>query len=212
MLKKTDSQRFLKMNEKYIFLNDFKVSLEDKRIRVCLGYKARTGEVNASVNQYIKEFESLLPDLIKPRAVYAVFNYEETNKHPVFKGAEKVALCLCTIGPDLEKECSRLMDKGDILKGFVLDCFGSEAVEDIARQSDRIISEKARNMDLWPSKRFSPGYGIWDIKEQKYVFDMLPSDKVEVRLTDTFMMVPRKSVSFRINFYKNKESSTRSLS
>jgi hypothetical protein len=212
MRERTGSQRFLKMNEKYIFLNDFKVSFEDKRIRVRLGYKARTGEVNSSVSQYIEEFKSLLPDLIKPKAVYAVLDYEETNKHPVFKGAEKVALCICTIGPDLEKECSRLMDKGDILKGFVLDCFGSEAVEDIARQSDRIIAENARNLGLWPSKRFSPGYGIWDIKEQKYVFGLLPSDKVEVRLTDTFMMVPRKSVSFRINFYKNKESSTRSLS
>jgi hypothetical protein len=200
------------MHKKYFFLNDLKVNIKDNRIRVRLGYKVKTGEVNSSVSHYLEEFKPLLPDLIKAKAVYAVLDYEETNKHPVFKGAEKTALCLCTIGPDLEKECSRLMDKGDILKGFVLDCFGSEAVEDIARQSDRILASNARNLGLWPSKRFSPGYGIWDIKEQKYVFGLLPSDKLEVRLTDTFMMVPRKSVSFRINFYKNKESSTRSLS
>jgi len=199
------------MNKKFIFLNDLKVSIKDERIRVRLGYKVKTGEVNSSVNQYLEEFKPLLPDLIKPKAVYAVLDYEETNKHPVFKGAEKTALCLCTIGLELEKECSRLMDRGDILKGFVLDCLGSEAVEDIARQSDRIIVEKARDLGLWPSKRFSPGYGIWDIKEQKYVFNMLPSDKVGVRLTDTCMMIPRKSVSYRINFYKNKDSSTRSL-
>jgi len=199
------------MRNKYTFLNDLKVSLKDERIRVRLGYKVKTGEVNSSVNQYLEEFKSLLPDLIKPKAVYAVLDYKETNKHPVFKGAEKTALCLCTIGPELEKKCSRLMDRGDILKGYVLDCLGSEAVEDSARQSDRIIAERARDLDLWPSKRFSPGYGIWDIKEQKYVFDMLPSDKLGVRLTDTFMMIPRKSVSYRINFYKNKDSSTRSL-
>jgi len=199
------------MNKKFTFLNDLKVSLQDNRIRVRLGYKVKTGEVNSSVNQYLEEFKSLLPDLIKPKAVYALLDYEETNKHPVFKGAEKTALCLCTIGPELEKKCSRLMERGDILKGFVLDCLGSEAVEDIARQSDLLIAERARDLGLWPSKRFSPGYGIWDIKEQKYVFGLLPSDKVGVRLTDTFMMIPRKSVSFRINFYKNKESSTRSL-
>jgi len=197
------------MNKKFIFLNGLKVNLQENRIRVRLGYKAKTGEVNSSVSQYLEELKPLLPDLIKPKAVYTVLDYEETNKHPVFKGAEKTALCLCTIGPELEKECSNLMERGDILKGFVLDCLGSEAVEDTARQSDRIIAEKARNMGLWPSKRFSPGYGIWDIKEQKYVFNILPSDKLGVRLTDTCIMVPCKSISFRINFYRKKEFSTR---
>jgi hypothetical protein len=198
------------MIKKFTFLNDFKVNIKDNRIRVRLGYKVKTGEVNSSVNHYLEEFKPLLHNLIKPKSVYTVLDYDETNKHPVFKGAEKTALCLCTIGSELEKECSRLMDRGDILKGYVLDCLGSEAVEDIARQSDRIIAEKARDLGLWPSKRFSPGYGIWDIKEQKYVFGLLPSDKLGVHLTDTYMMIPRKSVSYRINFYKHKGSSTRS--
>ncbi len=199
------------MNEKYTFLNDFKVHVEDKRILVRLGYKPKSSEINSSVSQYLEEFKSKLPELIEPKAVYTILDYKETNKHPVFKGAEKVSLCLCTIGPELEEECSRYTKNGDILKGFVLDSFGSEAAEDVARQSDHIITTKARDMNLWPSKRFSPGYGIWDIKEQKYVFDVLPADKVGVSLTETFMMVPRKSISFRINFYKNKESSTRSF-
>ena len=79
----------------------------------------------------------------------------------------------------------------------------------IAMQADRIIAQAARDMGLWPSKRFSAGYGIWDIREQAYVFSMLPAEEIGVRLTDTFMMVPRKSVSFRINFYLNREQTTR---
>jgi len=197
------------MENKFTFLNQFKVHIEEKRIRVRLGYKVKTGEINSSVKKYIREFKSEIKDLIQPKALYTILDYEETNKHPVFKGAEKIALCLCTIGPETEKISTRLMDQGEILKGYILDAFGSEAAEDTARQSDRLIAQKARELGLWPSKRFSPGYGVWEIKEQKYVFAVLPSEKIGVRLTDTYMMIPRKSVSFRINFYKNKESSTR---
>lgn len=199
------------MDKKFTFLNQFQVNIEDRRIRVRLGYKVKTSDINSSVKKYMNEFKSEIKDMIKPRAVYTILDYKETNKHPVFKGAEKIALCLCTIGPELEKKSSLLFEKGEILKGYILDAFGSEAAEDTARQSDRIIAQKARKLNLWPSKRFSPGYGIWELKEQKYVFDVLPSDKIGVHLTDTFMMIPRKSVSFRINFYKNKESSTRRL-
>jgi hypothetical protein len=200
------------MDKKFTFLNHFKVNIEDRRILVRLGYKVKTNEINSSVKKYVKEFQSKIKDMIKPKALYTILDYEETNKHPVFKGAEKIALCICTIGPELEKRSSQLMDKGETLKGYILDAFGSEAAEDTARQSDRIIAQKAREMNLWPSKRFSPGYGVWEIKEQKFVFDVLPSDKIGVLLTDTYMMVPRKSVSYRINFYKHKESSTRSFS
>ncbi len=197
------------MNKNFTFLNQFKIRIEDKRIHVRLGYKVKTSEINSSVKKYIQEFKTDLAEMIEPRAVYTILDYKQTNKHPVFKGAEKIAFCICTIGPELEKRSAQLMDKGEILKGYILDAFGSEAAEDTARQSDRIIAQKASDMNLWPSKRFSPGYGIWELKEQKYVFDVLPSDKIGVHLTDTYMMIPRKSVSYRINFYKNKESSTR---
>ncbi|MFW6140815.1 MAG: vitamin B12 dependent-methionine synthase activation domain-containing protein [Acidobacteriota bacterium] len=197
------------MKKNFTFLNQFKINIEEKRILVRLGYKVKTSEINYSVKRYIEKFKSEITDMIRPRAVYKILDYEETNKHPVFKDAEKVALCLCTIGPELEERSSQLIKKGEILKGYIVDAFGSEASEEIARQSDRIIARKAMNMNLWPSKRFSPGYGIWELKEQQYVFDVLPSDKIGVHLTDTYMMIPRKSVSYRINFYRQKKLSTR---
>jgi hypothetical protein len=76
-------------------------------------------------------------------------------------------------------------------------------------QSDQILAEKAREMNLWPSKRFSPGYAKWDIKEQRFIFRILSAADIVVRLTESCMMVPRKSISFRINFYKEQKLSTR---
>ncbi len=101
------------------------------------------------------------------------------------------------------------MSENEMLRALILDSLGSEAAEEMAIQSDRILTEKAREMNLWPSKRFSPGYGKWDIQEQRYVFSVLPAESIGVRLTESCMMIPRKSVSFRINFYKDKKLSTR---
>ena len=92
---------------------------------------------------------------------------------------------------------------------MILDALGSEAVEEVAIQSDQILAEKARDMNLWASKRYSPGYGRWDIREQRYVFQILPGQDIKVSLNESCMMVPRKSISFRINFYKEKNLSTR---
>ncbi len=176
-----------------------------------LGYKGRTAPVNDGVEKMIREQEEALDALIKPAALFRIMDYEQTNRHPIFSGAEKVALCLCTIGKKLENASAALMQSNEMLKGFILDAFGSEAAEEAAIQADRIIARKARDLGLWPSKRFSPGYGIWDIREQTTIFSALPAERIGVHLTDTFMMVPRKSVSFRINFYSDRNQTTRSF-
>lgn len=190
-------------------IENLKVEFDEKRILRLIGYKTKSMELKDPVKKLIAEEKQKLDHLLHPVSIYAILDYEETNRHPIFNGAEKVALCICTIGPDLEKEIKKLMSENEMLRALILDSLGSEAAEEVAVQSDRILAEKAREMDLWPSKRFSPGYGKWDIQEQRYVFSVLPGESIGVRLTESCMMIPRKSVSFRINFYKNKELSTR---
>ncbi len=98
------------------------------------------------------------------------------------------------------------------MRSLILDAFGSEAVEEVAVQSDAFLAEKARKMFLWPSKRFSPGYKKWRLEEQQFIFDILPAQDIGVRLLEeSWMMIPRKSVSFRINFYPDRSLTTRKM-
>jgi len=91
-----------------------------------------------------------------------------------------------------------------------VDALASEAAGEVARQSDRILAQKARELNLWPSKRFSPGYKPWPLKEQQFIFRALPPEEIGVKLNPTsWMMIPCKSTSFRINFYSDKNLSTR---
>jgi len=190
-------------------IDNFKVEFDDKRILRLIGYRKRSIEIKEPIKSLIAEEKKKLDYLLHPASIYTIIDYAETNKHPIFKNAEKVAICICTIGPELEKEINELMKKNEMTRALILDALGSEAAEEVAIQSDLILAKKAREMNLWPSKRFSPGYGKWDIKEQRYIFRLLPAADIGAQLTESCMMVPRKSVSFRINFYKEQKLSTR---
>lgn len=190
-------------------IENLTVEFDEKMILRLIGYRKRPKEIKEPIKSLIAEEKKKLDYLLHPASIYTIVGYDETNKHLVFKDAEKVAICICTIGPELEQEVKELMEKNEMTRALILDALGSEAAEEVAIQSDRILAEKAREMNLWPSKRFSPGYAKWEIKEQRFIFRMLPAADIEVRLTESCMMVPRKSVSYRINFYKEQKLSTR---
>ncbi len=187
----------------------FQFELHERNILMRIGHKNKPNKIYDTLINIIHEEKEKLKSLLHAAAVYKILDYSETNHHPIFKNADKVALSICTIGPGVESESRRLMKKDETLRGLVVDALGSEAAEEVAEQVDKILSKKARKMDLWPSRRFSPGYKNWDIKEQKYIFKILPAGDIGVTFTKSYMMVPRKSVSFRINFYRDKKLSKR---
>jgi hypothetical protein len=190
-------------------IKDFKIELKEKRILRLMGHRRKT--VNSSLEKLIIEEKKKLSHLLHPASVYMIIDYEKTNKHPIFNNATKVALCICTIGLGLEKEVENLTKRNDLLRALILDSLGSESVEEVAIHSDRKIAEEALTMNLWPSKRFSPGYRMWDLKEQQFIFKMLPAKKIGVKLNESCMMIPRKSISFRVNFYEDKKLTTRKM-
>jgi hypothetical protein len=192
-------------------LKSFSLAVPTQKICFRIGYKTTLDRVTSSVKESVEKAKSQANELMIPSAVYRILDYSETNRHPIFAHAEKVALCICTIGPQLEAEIAELMNKDELIKGLIFDAIGSESVEQVARQADRTLCEKARHMNLWPSKRYSPGFRSWGIEEQRYLFQMIPAKDIGVTLNESFMMIPRKSISFRVNFYKNKALSTRSF-
>jgi hypothetical protein len=192
-------------------LESFAITIPTQKICVRIGYRTSVDRISKSVIDQIEEEKIRADELLNPRAIYRILDYTDTNRHPIFAHAKKVALCICTIGPQLESESTKLMKNDELMRGLILDAIGSEAAEQVARQTDKILCKKARDINLWPSKRFSPGYKSWTIEEQRYIFRMIPGNLIGVTLNKSCLMIPRKSVSFRINFYDKKELSTRSF-
>jgi cobalamin-dependent methionine synthase I len=108
---------------------------------------------------------------------------------------QQAAAFLVTIGNKLEKEATRLAKKGLILESYVLDTIGSSMVEKTAEHVEREINRSASIQGNCISRRFSPGYCDWSIRQQKEIFRIIDGFSVGVRLTTGFLMMPQKSIS-----------------
>jgi len=109
-----------------------------------------------------------------------------------------VVVVVCTIGPALEARVAELTDRDETARAIILDSIGSAAAEEVADRSNQIICSMATPTDFAPDTRRSPGYGTWNIREQTAIFEYLEPDDIGVTLTDTCMMIPRKSVSYAV--------------
>lgn len=185
------------------------VAFEERRVLVRLGYRKRPADVTPAVRDLVREETSRAHGLVRPRVAAALLERAELPDLPVFRDAERAALCVCTIGPELEEAASRLMAAGDLLRGLILDWLGSEAVAGVSRQADVWLAGEGRAAGLWPSKLFSPGIKGWDVSGQQFVFASVPAATIGVSLSASCMMTPRKSFSFRINYYKERTRTTR---
>jgi cobalamin-dependent methionine synthase I len=57
----------------------------------------------------------------------------------------------------------------------------------------------------YPTTRFSPGYGDFDIAYQKDILNLLNSSRIGLTLTEGYMLTPTKSVTAVIGFSKERK-------
>jgi hypothetical protein len=107
---------------------------------------------------------------------------------------QRAAVFVLTIGEYLEELVAYLSEKGLVLQATVLDAVGSGAAETLAAEIQAEIQRNAARRGLVISRRFSPGYCDWDIAQQGEIFKLLGNVN-GITLTDSRLMIPRKSVS-----------------
>ncbi len=109
--------------------------------------------------------------------------------------ATSVAIFLCTVGPGIGDLMGALMTSGDPFTSYVASWMGSLAVERAADRLAESLAERAATRGLRLTNRYSPGYCGWPVFEQQKLFRLLPPGLCGVRLTDSSLMQPIKSVS-----------------
>jgi hypothetical protein len=111
-------------------------------------------------------------------------------------GATKVAVAVCTVGPALEERVAALMASGDLLWAMALDGAGVAALGKVSQVVGERMCDEALAHELRTGMRASPGQEGWPIEQQRVLFGLLPAEQVGIRLSESCMMLPRKSVSF----------------
>lgn len=106
-------------------------------------------------------------------------------------GTETVFPYIITIGEALETEARA---SKNILGQLLLDELGNSALDASVRYLQSHISQK---LGLKMICHMSPGQLDWSISQQRQLFSMFDDveSKIGVKLTDSLLMIPRKSVS-----------------
>jgi hypothetical protein len=111
------------------------------------------------------------------------------------RNSECAALFLCTAGEELGRRSREAMAERDLLRGYVLDVVGSEIAEAAADLIQAELKLSAENGGYSITNRYSPGYCGWSVSEQHKLFGLIPYNYCGIRLTESALMDPVKSVS-----------------
>ena len=119
------------------------------------------------------------------------------------ENAEGGILFICSAGKGISEKSKSLMASADLIEGYILDVIGSVTVEAAVEKMQDYIEVELTGHGLKLTNRYSPGYCGWSLEEQKLLFGLFPDNQCGIRLTDSFLMYPVKSVSGVMGFGKN---------
>ena len=127
----------------------------------------------------------------RPRCLYAFFEASPATKNhigidgmelhtgavitPYLLDADRYVLFIATAGQEFEQFQHEVKSSGDILQEFLLDSLGSAIAEAVVRE----VCSKVENY----------------VTQQKFLFSLLPEQPCGVRLSESSLMSPIKSVS-----------------
>lgn len=196
---------------------DFKLTREDV-------LKGQGIDPARASNRLYESAESVLEEahlLLEPAALYAVTRVTEFNHQSIkfeggtfegplvakaMAGAEHLNIAACTIGKGLEDAVGKMMSENPI-KAVALDGAGIAAIRKVSQTVEDIISKEACEIETSLGMRAQPGQEGWPIEQQRELFSILPGDEIGISLTESCLMIPRKSVSFVIPRGKGLSSS-----
>lgn len=155
----------------------------------------------------VQELVETTHSLIRPRVIYEVSYVTHRNENTVdidgvrftsrvlrvnLDGIERVFPYVVTIGRELENTATSL---GNIVKQFYLETIGDIALDHVGKYLEDHLKRK---YGLGKISEMNPGsLEDWPITQQKNLFSILGNveDLAGVKLTESLLMIPRKSVS-----------------
>ena len=111
------------------------------------------------------------------------------------EGCTEIYIFAATIGAAFDRELTRAKLRS-LADAALLQAAGAAAIEAVCDDLNDKLEAEAQAEGRRLHRRFSPGYGDFDLENQKGLFAVLnPSKYIGLSLMDTLIMSPEKSVS-----------------
>ena len=190
--------------------SEIDIAIDRENVCSYIGYGADS-EPAARIASLVDEYVENAHNLIEHSYWYVIKDIERVRGSSVFiedsivfeseviarllERCCKVGVLAVTIGDHLEEMTSWLSEHNHFVQAALLEAIGSDVVEKVADFAQGKIAQAASKEGLVVSRRFSPGYCDWDIKQQKMLFRLVDENRAGIHLTDNCLMIPRKSIS-----------------
>lgn len=110
-------------------------------------------------------------------------------------GSDKLVFFVCTVGEEVTRRSRQNMNNGDMLVGYIIDTIGSLFIEGaVDILLERLKTEYGKK-GLKVTNRYSPGYCNWKTNDQRELFGLFPEGFCGIRLSESGLMIPLKSLS-----------------
>ena len=166
------------------------------------------------------------PDYMEPRAVLTTLSlrsvgerrveledgtvFESPNLALILRGSREACLYVLTLGPGVDREmgCAN-DDPAKLLASVVVGVIASVAIHKLGTRIVSTVKDRfAEPRGLGATCRFGPGQSHWPIREQRKLFAVCDAGRIGVRLTESCLMVPTKSISGLIGIGPKERIST----
>ena len=178
--------------------------LNHNQILQFLGYRGQemTPELEEQINRCAREVTASCA----PKLTYAILDSgDEVVKRltgvsvdlgTLLMGCERVVFMAATVGAGVERLLMRTEIK-NMANAVIMDACAGAAIENICDNFENDLRTSLATEGKYLTDRFSPGYGDLPLDTQRMIcLELLKADKrIGLTLTETNIMVPRKSVS-----------------
>lgn len=179
------------------------------RILSRLGYRKTSSSVLNCRLDVIKSIIEEAASYISLRGTYSVFRVTPAENGFILPGGELIAgtlpaalgassasamIMAATSGREITEKIGELQ-KENMEKAVIFDAAASEitdcGLEWLVRYASNMLKREGKTVGR---RRFSPGYGDFDLSNQKIFYRLLELEKLDITLSESCILIPEKSV------------------
>jgi hypothetical protein len=195
-----------------VFLEKISLEAPCEKIYQRLGYKKRTTEISLiqkeETDHFINEAASLIA--LKGAMLRLAIKLNDgekialagdltfnSKKLSIFlRDCKEIVLMGATAGNTIMEAIRQKTLQNDLAAAVVYDAAASEmtdsALDWITDYFNQIIRREGKTL---LSRRFSAGYADFNLENQKAIYELLEMEKLGVKITSSFILLPEKSVT-----------------
>ena len=184
------------------------ITIDKREVYRYLGYRMGKTVVNPAVDQMIDDCIETMQQVATPRYAYKLMPLSITDQIITIgdmtieschlcrnlQGCHGVYLMAATIGMGVDRLIKRA-NLTDIPAAAIYQAIGSAMAESVVDSVNDEIKRIEAKKGYYCHPRYSPGYGDCDLSTQKPFLSYFKNDQLGITLTDTYLMIPSKSVT-----------------